>query len=105
MDADVPWDDLDEDIIPTVKILNRVGIKTAASCQGGPGHSSKQPWILIREAQAVTIDGARTLVAKALIEAGITGFTINQEYMYQKDYLIRWKEFLRVEFWKLEPHA
>jgi hypothetical protein len=100
---EVPWKDLDPGIIPVVKILVAAGLKTEASCQGGPGHPAVFPYIVLENPG--NEECIRLLAAEALINAGIHGFTVSQEYMYQKEWAAPWyKAVIRIEFWKLRPH-
>jgi hypothetical protein len=40
-----PWEDIDADIRPIVKVLYENGIETTESCQGGQGHPFPEPTV------------------------------------------------------------
>jgi hypothetical protein len=44
--VDVPWDEIDPEIVPALHALADYGIGTFGSCRGGTGHASVMPEIL-----------------------------------------------------------
>jgi hypothetical protein len=44
--SEVPWDDIDLEIIPALHVLADNGIDTFSSCQGGDDHHAIMPEIL-----------------------------------------------------------
>lgn len=40
-----PWEELDDGILPIVKVFYEEGIETFESCQGGPGHCFPEPTV------------------------------------------------------------
>ena len=47
-DGPVSDPELDSGIAPVVHILRQNGVETCQSCQGGPGHSSPEPYVDFR---------------------------------------------------------
>jgi hypothetical protein len=45
MEAEIPYDSLDEGIRDVVRLLARAGVETFESCQGGDGHAYPEPTI------------------------------------------------------------
>jgi len=45
MEAQIPYDTLDDGIRDAVRILAQAGVETFESCQGGEGHAYPQPTI------------------------------------------------------------
>lgn len=84
---DVPWDELDDGIIDTVRLLRANGIETIASCDG---HLDGSPWVICRETPT-------EYTAETLISAGSTGFTVSQEHQYiSASHILR---YTVIHFW------
>ncbi len=45
MEAEIPYESLDEGIRDAVRILAEAGVETFESCQGGEGHAYAEPTI------------------------------------------------------------
>ena len=91
---------IDPGIRKVVILLNRHGLKTTGSCEGGDGHAFDLPTVVLKDTGKVTAD----MIAGVLIGAGFAGFTVAHHRFYQ-DAPIPWElgahNFV-VEFWRSE---
>ena len=44
--SEPPYDNMDPEIVPVVRLLQEHGVMTLESCQGGPGHAYGYPTVL-----------------------------------------------------------
>lgn len=92
--------EIDTGILDVVILLNRYGLMTTSSCEGGEGHGFKLPTVIIKDDGKVTHD----MIAGVLIGAGYIAFTIQHNHYYQ-DTVQPWEygqHNFTVEFWRLE---
>ena len=101
--SEPPWDDLDPLIVPLVRLLNDAGIPTSGSCQGGAGHACRRATVICRVGHDTALQGLRFRCLNTLLEAGWSGFSLEEVRLYQN----RRKPMLdaclvRVVVWNLE---
>jgi hypothetical protein len=101
--TDLP-DDIDPGIRPLVELLNRNGLKTTASCQGGEGHEWRRPAVRVvpSESRPQALHALADELARVLIQHGYTGFSIGCVHHYQSAAL-PWRpaemSYVEVDFW------
>lgn len=100
----VPWDELDDEIRPRVRLLNRLGFTTVGSCQGGEGHAFDLPAVILRPGPSQTLGELAGRLAHRLIRTGHCGFQVEVVYAYQQAPQ-PWAagSYVRVVFWDRAP--
>ncbi len=91
---------LDPGIRDVVVFLNRHGIKTQSSCEGGDGHAFKFPTVVIKDDDKITAD----MIAGVFVGGSYAAFTIQHNKYYQ-DTAWPWKSGAHnftIEFWRKE---
>lgn len=95
----IPWDDIDEEMHPVVRILNDEGIITFASCCEGlrVGHGEGWPWVNCR----ISDDYGEADIINALMKHGYVGFSAkNVRFVNSRKKPI--KDGEKYHFWNLE---
>lgn len=94
--SNIPWNDIDIEMHPVVKILNDEGIITFASCCG---HGKNWPWVNCR----ISEDYEEKDIINALVKHDYCGFSVmNVRFVNRREDPIREGEkyhFWRLEFW------
>ncbi len=96
---------LDKNIRRLVKFLNKKGIETTSSCEGGDGHGFKFPTVIVNpnwKPGELDLHDTRRATAVALLKFGLEGFTISETYNYQgsqKPWKPTENNLIKVELW------
>ena len=69
MSKEIPWDKIDKEIRPIVRILNEEGIETFASCSG---HGTKNPWVNC----LISDNYGEEDIINSLVKYGLCGFSL-----------------------------
>ncbi len=88
---------LDPGIKDAVDFLRGKGINTTGSCDGKHDGGKDQPWISV-DSRGEDLVLVRLEIAKLLLSAGYHGFTVKEEYLYQKRPEV-WMTNLVIVFW------
>lgn len=98
----IPWEEIDSGIIPTVLAFNRAGFETQASCWGGEGHRFDLATICVKCISYGNMNRKRLRLIQWLLSLGIHGFTISLVCMYQDKEAPEDYSYIQVEFWDKE---
>ncbi|KKM92704.1 hypothetical protein LCGC14_1215800 [marine sediment metagenome] len=89
---------LDPGIKDAVEFLRAKGINTAGSCDAKHDGRKGQPWIFVElrgeESELFVHDN----IVGVLLAANYHGFTVQNDYLYQKS-PTPWMKHLRITFW------
>ena len=92
----VPIEDLDDGIRELVIALNRDGLTTSASCEGGEGHAFELPTVVFETSDLET---TRREVSEWMTNHGVHGFTVNVKYLHQSSTTPEDYSHVSVEIW------
>lgn len=76
-----PWDDIDEGILPLVRLLHENGFVMFSSCEGGEGHHFSDPTVIV---WPKGIGGAESqqVIVRLLIDEGYKAFSVGLWWDY-----------------------
>jgi hypothetical protein len=89
--SEVPWDDIDQEIVPALHALSDSGIDTFSSCQGGSGHAAVMPEILFNGD-----DSAGLYAVWILYQQGFAVWEVSRHWTLYSDEAPPWSSFWRV---------
>lgn len=88
---------LDPGIKDAVEFLRKHNINTYGSCDANHDDRKGEPWISVNS-KGEDLVLVRLEIAKLLLSAGYRGFTVKEEYLYQKGPEV-WMTNLVIVFW------
>jgi hypothetical protein len=87
-------------VLDVVLLLNRAGVFTSSSCDGGRGHQSKRPMVSCQPGSD-DMERTRKLLTRVLLKAGYRRFSVQTSYFYEDSTVDG--AFLEVEFFDRKP--
>lgn len=89
---------LDPGIKDAVEFLRKHNVNTTGSCDKKHDDRRGQPWISVEPPNIASTNLERIAIAKVLLDGGYHGFTVQEEYLYQRG-PVAWKTNIVITFW------
>lgn len=89
---------LDPGIKDAVEFLRKNRVNTSGSCDAKHDDRKGQPWISVEPPNMKSTRTERKHIVEVLLKGGYRGFTVEEQYLYQKGPL-PWKTNIVITFW------